>query len=133
MTFWEIESLIAEHGHLKAVALANKETKAKKVIEVDALLVQFGFLSSLGAIKDWPIHIEKSSIRVNAFMETHQPGIFAVGDVATFDGKLKLIATGFGEAAIAVCTAKTRIDPHAKMFPGHSSEMTSQAESIVTV
>jgi ferredoxin/flavodoxin---NADP+ reductase len=133
MTFWEIESLIAEHGHLKAVALANKETKAKKVIEVDALLVQFGFLSSLGAIKDWPIHIEKSSIRVNSFMETHQPGIFAVGDVATFDGKLKLIATGFGEAAIAVCTAKTRIDPHAKMFPGHSSEMTSQAESIVTV
>jgi hypothetical protein len=41
--------------------------------------------------------------------------------------------TGFGEAAIAVCHAKTRIDRNAKIFPGHSSEMTSQAESVVTI
>jgi len=69
-------------------------------------------------------------------METNLPGVFAVGDVATFEkaeAKLKLIVTGFGEAAIAVCTAKTRVDPHAKLFPGHSSEMTTQAESVVTV
>ncbi len=66
-------------------------------------------------------------------METELPGVFAAGDVATFEGKLKLIATGFGEAATAVNVAKTRIDPHAKIFPGHSSEMTSQAESVVTV
>ena len=65
-------------------------------------------------------------------METNLPGVFAVGDVAAFDGKLKLIATGFGEAAIAVNFAKTRIDPHAKMFPGHSSEM-SGGDNMVTI
>ena len=56
-----------------------------------------------------------------------------MGDVSAFKGKLKLIVTGFGEAAIAVNVAKTRIDPHAKVFPGHSSEMTSQAESMVMI
>ena len=111
-------------------------TLAGIVFALVLVLVQFGFISSLGAIKDWPLKIEKSSILVNNIMETELPGVFAIGDVATFShpgAKLKLIATGFGEAAIAVCNAKTRIDPHAKIFPGHSSEMTSQAESVVTV
>jgi len=136
MPFWEIENLISEHGTVKGAVLVNKETKEKKTLEVDAVLVQFGFISSLGAIKDWPVKIQKSSIVVNALMETELPGIFAVGDVATFENplaKLKLIVTGFGEAAIAVCNAKTRIDPAAKVFPGHSSEMTSQADSVVTI
>lgn len=133
ITFSEIESLIAEGGMLKGVVLVNSQTKAKTTLEVDAILVQFGFSSSLGPIEKWPIKIEKKSIAVNRLMETELPGVFAVGDVSTFDGKLKLIVTGFGEAAIAVNVAKTRIDPHAKIFPGHSSEMTSQADSMVTI
>jgi thioredoxin reductase (NADPH) len=55
-------------------------------------------------------------------METNLPGVYAAGDVATFDGKLKLIATGTGEAAIAANHAKTYIDPRSRAFPGHSSE-----------
>jgi thioredoxin reductase (NADPH) len=135
LTFNEIKSLNAVDGHLKSVTLENSQTKELTTLQVDAVLVQFGFISSLGAIKDWPLQIEKSSIRVNHVMETTLPGVFAVGDVATFEkpeAKLKLIATGFGEAALAVCFAKTRIDPHAKVFPGHSSEM-SGGESMVTV
>jgi thioredoxin reductase (NADPH) len=46
-----------------------------------------------------------------------------VGDVCTFEGKIKLIATGVGEAATAVCVAKQHLDPNAKLFPGHSSDM----------
>lgn len=136
LTFTEIESLQANDGHITGVVLSNKETKQKQTLEIDAILVQFGFISSLGPIKDWPLQIEKSGIRVNEVMETALPGVFAVGDVAAFarpEAKLKLIATGFGEAAVAVCNAKTRIDPNAKVFPGHSSEMTTQAESVVTV
>ncbi len=137
ITHGEIESLISENGKLKAAVIHLKEKKEKITLEVDAVLVQFGFISSLGPIEHWPIHIEKKkAILVNHVMETNLPGVFAVGDVATFEkpeAKLKLIVTGFGEAAIAVCTAKTRVDPHAKLFPGHSSEMTTQAESIVTV
>ncbi len=95
--------------------------------------MQIGFNSSLGPIKNWPLKIERGSILVNQHMETALPGVFAAGDVATYDGKLKLIATGFGEAATAVNYAKTRIDPRAKAFPGHSSEMTPQHQSMVTL
>ncbi|HVT82349.1 MAG TPA: NAD(P)/FAD-dependent oxidoreductase, partial [Phycisphaerae bacterium] len=140
LTFTQIESFITQNGIVKGVNLVNEQDKANPkrfAVECDAVLVQFGFISSLGPIEHWPIHIEKKkSILVNQVMETNLPGVFAVGDVATFEkegAKLKLIVTGFGEAAIAVCTAKTRVDPHAKLFPGHSSEMTTQAESIVTV
>jgi ferredoxin/flavodoxin---NADP+ reductase len=133
LTFWEIESLIESNGKLMGVIIANSQTKEKQTLEVDAVLVQIGFNSSLGPIKNWPLKFEKGSILVDAHMETNLPGIFAAGDVASFPGKLKLIATGFGEAVIAVNVAKTRIDPKAKAFPGHSSEMTTQADSMVTI
>ena len=55
-------------------------------------------------------------------METNIPGVYGAGDIVTYDGKLKLISTGFGEAAIAVNHAKPYTDPAAKVNPGHSSE-----------
>jgi len=91
--------------------------------ETDAVIVNIGFKSSLGPIKDWGLEIEKNQIKVDDRYETNLPGVFAVGDVASFGSKLKLIATGVGEAATAVCFAKTYIDPAAKLFPGHSSDM----------
>jgi ferredoxin/flavodoxin---NADP+ reductase len=132
LTFSEIDAIHHEDGVIKAVELVNNQTKARHTLHVDAILVQFGFSSSLGPIKNWPLKIEKNAIAVNQEMETELSGVFAVGDVSAFKGKLKLIVTGFGEAAIAVNVAKTRIDPHAKMFPGHSSEM-SGAETLVTI
>ena len=60
---------------------------------------------------------------MNDRYETNLEGVFAVGDVCAFPGKLKLIATGTGEAATAVCFAKQHLDPSAKLFPGHSSDM----------
>jgi thioredoxin reductase (NADPH) len=59
-------------------------------------------------------------------MHTSRRGIFAAGDIATFPGKLKLIATGFGEACIAVNFAKHYLDPSANVFPGHSSNMKTE-------
>ena len=63
------------------------------------------------------------AIKVDSMMQTSRPGIFAAGDICTFPGKLKLIATGFGEACIAVNFAKHYLDPKANIFPGHSSNM----------
>ena len=77
----------------------------------------------MGPLKEWGIEIAKNQIQVNSQFETNLPNVFAVGDVCAFEGKLKLIATGVGEAATAVCVAKTRLDPNAKLFPGHSSDM----------
>jgi len=132
LTFCEIDTISHVDGVIKSVDVINSQTKNRQTLHVDAVLVQFGFSSSLGPIKTWPIKIEKSSIAVNQEMETDLPGVFAVGDVSAFKGKLKLIVTGFGEAAIAVNVAKTRIDPHAKLFPGHSSEM-SGGDTIITI
>ncbi len=113
------------HGddYLTGVTLENAQTKETELVAIDAVIVNIGFKSSLGPIKDWGFEIEKNQIKVDHNYETCLPGVFSVGDVCTFDGKIKLIATGSGEAATAVCMAKMRLDPAAKLFPGHSSDM----------
>ena len=67
--------------------------------------------------------LAKEEIVVNSCMETGRPGIYAAGDVTTYPGKLKLIATGFGEAATAINQAVHWIYPGKKVAPGHSSTM----------
>ncbi len=90
---------------------------------MDELIVNFGFVSSLGPIKDWGLEIEKNSIVVNSRMETNISGIYAAGDISTYDGKVKLIASGFGEAPTAVNNAKAFMDPKARVQPMHSTSM----------
>ncbi|MFN3730273.1 MAG: NAD(P)/FAD-dependent oxidoreductase [Fimbriimonadaceae bacterium] len=113
------------HGteRLTAVTLEDTRDKSQTLVPTDALVVNIGFKSSLGPIKGWGLEIEKNQIVVDAKCETNLPGVFAVGDVCTYPEKLKLIATGVGEAVTAVCFAKTYLDPTAKLFPGHSSDM----------
>lgn len=124
---WRLWNVVKElHGtdRLEAITLEHTQSKEQEVLPVDAVIVNVGYKSSLGPIKGWGLNIDKTQILVNDQFETNLPGVFAVGDVCTFSSKLKLIATGVGEAATAVCIAKTRIDPSSKLFPGHSSEMT---------
>jgi len=116
------------HGEefINKVTLSNIKTKETQEIEVDSVIVNFGFVSSLGPIAEWGIEIENNSIVVDSRMETSIPGIFAAGDITTYPGKLKLIAVGFGEAPTAVNNAKVYIDPEAKLSPGHSSNLKLQ-------
>lgn len=118
----EITALHGENKITKAV-LSDIKSKETQELEVDAVIVNFGFISSLGPIADWGIHIQGGSIVVDTRMETNISGIFAAGDITTYPGKLKLIAVGFGEAPTAVNNAKVYIDPTAKLSPGHSSNM----------
>jgi thioredoxin reductase (NADPH) len=90
---------------------------------MDAVLLTLGFKADMGPIKNWGITLEKRSLRVNSSMATSMPGVFAAGDIVGTDIKLDLIVVGFGQAAVAVNAAKTYIDPKARLFPGHSSEM----------
>ncbi|CAM4351749.1 NAD(P)/FAD-dependent oxidoreductase [Paenibacillus tarimensis] len=108
---------------ISQVVIQDVKTKETSTIDVDAVIVNFGFVSSLGPIADWGIEIEGGSIVVDSRMETTVPGIFAAGDITTYPGKLKLIAVGFGEAPTAINNAKVYIDPSAKLSPGHSSNM----------
>jgi thioredoxin reductase (NADPH) len=105
------------------VILEDTQTKETEQVDCDAIVVNIGFKSSLGPLLDWGLEIEKRQIKVDHLFRTGLDGVFAVGDVCTYEGKLKLIATGVGEAASAVCQAKTMLDPGAKLFPGHSSDM----------
>lgn len=115
--------LIGNDNLINAVVLEKIKENTTEVIEVDDVIVNYGFVSSLGSIKDWGLKIERNSIVVNSRMETNIPGIYAAGDVCTYDGKVKLIATGFGEAPTAVNNAKSYLDPKAKIQPLHSTSV----------
>ena len=112
-------------GDNKIEKVKIKEVKGDKeeIIDVDDVLVNYGFISSLGPIKNWDLEIEKNSIVVNSKMETNIPGIYAAGDICTYPGKVNLIATGFGEGPTAINNAKAYIDPGARVQPKHSTSM----------
>jgi thioredoxin reductase (NADPH) len=121
--FWEVKELHTEGERLRGATIYHNKTNEERALEVNSIILSLGFVADLGPIKEWGLAMEKGSILVNSRMETSLPGIYAAGDVATYDGKLKLIATGTGEITVAVNYAKTFIDPTARAFPGHSSEM----------
>ena len=89
-----------------ACVLFHSEDEAHEIeVEVDAILLQLGFKTALGPLKDWGFEIDKGAIVVDQVMKTILERVWACGDITTFDGKLKLIATGFAESAIAVAQA----------------------------
>lgn len=118
----EITALTGEQK-IKQVTIEDKKNSQHEVIAVDDVIISFGFVSSLGPIRHWGLEIEKGSILVNSRMETNIPGIYAAGDISIYPGKVKLIAVGFGEAPTAVNNIKQYLDPHARLQPGHSSDM----------
>ncbi len=110
---------------IEKVTLQKPKEDDKIDVDVDDVIVNFGFISQLGPIKNWGLEIEKNSIVVNTKNETNIEGIYAVGDICTYPGKVKLIATGFGEGPTAVNNAMVRIDPKARVQPKHSTHMFS--------
>jgi thioredoxin reductase (NADPH) len=99
------------------------KAKTTRELEVDVVLPMLGFVSDLGPLADWGLTLDNDEIVVNSMMETGRPGIYAAGDITRYPGKLKLIATGFAEAATAVNQAVHWIYPERKIAPGHSSNM----------
>lgn len=126
LTPFTAEKLLHDDESIKGLILQEVRGEKQYSLEVDSLICNYGFISSLGPIKDWGLEIEKNSIVVNSRMETNIPGIYAAGDITTYDGKVKLIVTGFGEAPIAVSNAKSYIDPKARLQPMHSTSKFEQ-------
>ena len=124
-TFHELHDITCRNGgdRFSHVVLRDIKAKSTRELEVDVVLPMLGFVSNMGAIGEWGLTIQNDEIQVNSQMETGRPGIYAAGDVTTYPGKLKLIATGFGEAAAAVNQAVHWIYPEKKIAPGHSSNM----------
>ncbi|MDF2557515.1 MAG: Thioredoxin reductase [Bacillales bacterium] len=118
--------LIGDENGVTQVILENVNDKSRETVDVDDVIVTYGFVSSLGPIKEWGLNIEKNSIVVDSKQETNVPGIFACGDICTYDGKAKLIIVGFGEAPKAINQAKMYADPSAKIGHLHSTSVFSK-------
>lgn len=126
------EELIGDTSVTHVKLKHAKDETVQPIYEVDDIIVNFGFVSSLGAIKDWGLDISKNSIVVNSRMETNIPGIYAAGDICTYEGKVKLIVSGFGEAPTAISNAKVYIDPTSKVQPLHSTSLMEEKEKQLT-
>ena len=82
-----------------------------------------GFVSAMDEVSDWGIQLDNRGILVDRAMTTTVPGMFAIGDVAHYDEKIKLIAVGFGEAPTAINHAMSYIDPTSHKQPIQSTEL----------
>jgi thioredoxin reductase (NADPH) len=122
-TFHELVSVHGENGRVTSGVLKDIKAKTERAIEVDSILPMLGFHSDLGPIAEWGLNLVNHEILVQPTMDTGRAGIYAAGDVTAYPGKLKLIATGFGEASTAVNQAVHWIYPEKKINPGHSSNM----------
>ena len=99
---------------LEAIYILHREQEKK--IDLDYFIPLFGLTPKLGPIADWGLEIEKNAIKVNNSIDyqTNIPGIYAIGDVNTYPGKLKLILCGFHEATLMCQSAYSRIHPEKK-------------------
>jgi thioredoxin reductase (NADPH) len=125
-TFHELFDIRCANGAEAFTHVVIRDVKNKTAtqdLEADVVLPMLGFVSDIGALAQWGLTLDKNDIVVNSMMETGRAGIYAAGDVTTYPGKLKLIATGFAEAATAVNQAVHWIYPERKVNPGHSSNM----------
>lgn len=108
---YQLDGLTGENGQLREVTVATLEGE-KRSLPADVLLPFFGLSMELGPIADWGLNLHNSHITVQAAtMATSTPGIYAVGDIATYEGKLKLILCGFSEAAMACHSARALVYP----------------------
>src|SRR5688572_23723437 len=125
-TFHELADVVCGNGggdRFTQLVLRDVKQKTTREVAADVVLPMLGFVSDMGALTQWGLQIEKDEIVVSSSMETGRAGIYAARDVTTYPGKLKLIASGFSEAAIAVNQAVHWIYPEKKVAPGHSSNM----------
>ncbi|KAA0965192.1 NAD(P)/FAD-dependent oxidoreductase [Sporosarcina sp. ANT_H38] len=119
-----VKAIEGVDGKVSGIVLAEKDGTEER-LDVDHLIVNYGNISSLGPLKEWGLEMDRNSIMVNTRMETNIEGIYAAGDITNYEGKVKLIAVGLGEAPIAVNHAKAYVDPKARLQPLHSTSIFS--------
>ena len=122
-TFYELKEIQYGDNTVKGAVIFDNRTGKEETIAIDAIIINIGFVINLDFLKSWGLNMDVNAITVNEKMETSLPGVYAAGDICAHPAKLKLIATGAAEAATAVNFAVTFINPSAKAFPGHSSNL----------
>jgi len=124
LTPYQIHSIIGE-DKVTGAELKNFDTKEIEVVEADELLFLFGLNKKLGPILDWELELNEKKINVNTEnFQTNKDGIFAVGDINDYPGKLDLILCGFHETTLAVQEAYRRIHPGERVPFGYTTSNT---------
>jgi thioredoxin reductase (NADPH) len=118
-------SAVSGDDVVRSVTVTHKETGAEETLPAGTVVAALGFVANIGPIATWGLELEKRHILVNTSMMTSLDRVFAAGDIATYPGKVPLIAVGFGEAATAVNNAAPFVNPDEGVFPGHSSGSSS--------
>ncbi|MFD1485568.1 NAD(P)/FAD-dependent oxidoreductase [Lacticaseibacillus baoqingensis] len=116
-----IDAVTAEADRIN-VALKEVRGDRQTSLNVDKLLVNYGFVSENKQLRQWGVALKHNAVTVNSQMATSIPGIYAIGDAVTYPGKLKLIASGFGEAPIAINEALTYLYPDRRQAT-HSTQL----------
>ncbi len=116
-------SINGNNDILTSVTLQEARKENTIELEIDDFLINYGFSSSIGGMKKWGFEVNGNAIVVNSKMETTIPGVYAIGDIGTYEGKVKLISTGFGEAPVAVNNAMVYINPDSRVQPMHSTSL----------
>jgi len=120
--YHEVREIRGSDG-VESVVIFDNRSGEETTLEVDAVLTFLGFKPDLGPIKGWGLELKKNRVVVDQLMRTNLPSVFAIGDIADYEGKLDLIATGFAEAAVAVSQVVREVDPSARVNPGHSTNL----------
>ena len=116
-------ALKGEGDEATSLVIQKVKSEETKELSLDSLIVSFGFSTSNKNLKSWNIDYKRSSINVSPLFETSQTGVFAIGDAAEYEGKIDLIATGFGEAPTAVNQAIKYIYPERDNRVVHSTSL----------
>lgn len=119
-TYHEVREIHGE-DELTGATIYHNKTDEETELALDEILSLIGFVPNIGPLADWGLELEGNTVRVDNRMMTNIRGVFAAGDICTYEGKLELISTGFGEAAIAVNNAVHLANPDSKVDPGHST------------
>jgi ferredoxin/flavodoxin---NADP+ reductase len=116
-------STLGGNGNVAHADIVVKGTEDVRRVPCQRVVAALGFVANLGPLREWGIELRNNRhIVVDSAMRTGRAGVYAAGDVVDYDGKVRLISVGFGEAATAVNNAAVHIDPSAQLFPGHSTD-----------
>ncbi|WP_127817807.1 NAD(P)/FAD-dependent oxidoreductase [Microbacterium sp. CPCC 204701] len=103
------------------------ETLSRKA---DHVVSALGFIADLGPLTEWGLEMRERHIAVDPHMSTSRRGVYAAGDISDFDGKVRLLAVGFGEAATAINNLAVALRPELSLMPGHSSDQVTSGALV---
>lgn len=109
---YQLHALHGTDGYIRKVELKNANDETSMMVEADALLPFFGLATELGPLADWGLNLNNNHIAVDPLTcATNMPGIYAIGDIAAYESKMKLILTGFHEGAMAAQAIRAQLHP----------------------